>query len=299
MIQLTKLRDLTPLSAASGLVRVAESFYIVADDELHLSKFPIDGDEPGTLLRMLPGELPSDPKARKRAKPDFEALTRLPPFGAYAHGALLALGSGSTAKRHRGVLLPLRATGAVDTNGIRVLDLSVLHAAIAREVGTVNVEGAVATADRLALFQRGNKGRGVNAIVAFDLKAICASIGRGDAIADTGIADLHRYDLGGIGDVPFSFSDAAALPNGSIIFAAIAENTKDAYADGPCAGAALGIVDPSGELRTLTRIETYAKVEGIHAESDGDVAQLWLVTDADNAQIPATLYRAELPLGSR
>lgn len=299
MIQLTKLRDLRLLSAASGLVRVAESFYVVADDELHLGKFPVDADEPGTLLRMLPGELPLEPKARKRAKPDFEALMRLPAFGAYAHGALLALGSGSTAKRHRGVLLPLRATSAVDTNAIRVLDLSILHAAIAREVGTVNIEGAVASADRLLLIQRGNKGRGVNAILGFDLKAICASIGRSDAIADTGITDVRRYDLGGIGDVPFSFSDAAALGDGSVVFAAIAENTKNAYADGPCAGAAVGSIDPRGELRSITRIDHSAKVEGIHAESDGDVALLWLVTDADDAQIPATLYRAELPLDSR
>ena len=96
-----------------------------------------------------------------------------------------------------------------------------------------------------------------------------------------------------------SLIEAAPLADGSMIFAAIAENTKDAYADGPCAGAALGIIDPQGELRALTRIETYAKVEGIHAQSEGDVGQLWLVTDADDAQVPAALYRAELPLGSR
>lgn len=294
MIHLTTLRDLTPLSAASGLVRVADSFYVVADDELHLGRFPLDGNSPSELLRMLPGDLPLEPKARKRTKPDFEALTRLPGVG--RHGALLVLGSGSTAQRHRGVLLPL-AAGAIDMSVRRIVDLSAMHAAIEREVGAVNIEGAAVTADRLVLFQRGNKGAGVNATVAFALDAVCASLERGDSI-EADIDAVRRYDLGGIGDVPLSFSDATTLDDGSMLFAAIAENTSDAYADGAFAGAALGIMDPRGDMRRIVRIADAAKIEGVHAEVRGNVAHLWLVTDADDASIPAVLYRAEWPLAS-
>jgi hypothetical protein len=297
MIPLRALRDLAPLSAASGLVRVADSFYVVADDELHLARFPVDGNAAGEMLRMLPGELPFEPQARKRAKPDFEALTRLPGFGRCAHGALFALGSGSTAQRHRGILLPL-VTGAPAMDALRVVDLSAIHAAIEREVGAVNIEGAAVASDRLVLFQRGNKGAGVNATVAFDLDTVCASLERGDSI-EADIDAVRRYDLGGIGDVPFSFSDATALDDGSILFAAIAENTIDSYADGAFAGAALGIIEPRGDVRRIVRIDKPAKVEGLHAEVRGNIAQVWLVTDADDASIPAVLYRAELPLDSR
>lgn len=295
MIQLTKLRDLAPLSAASGLVRVADSLYVVADDELHLGRFPVDGAAPGELLRMLPGELPAEPKRRKRAKPDFEALTRLPAFGRYAYGALLALGSGSTPQRHRGVLLPLTPTGAPAIDAMRTLDLSAAHAAIEQVVGAVNIEGAAVSGTRFLLLQRGNKGAGVNAIVTLDLHAVYASMEHSDSISAE-IASVRRYELGGIGDIPYSFSDAAALDDGAIVFAAIAEDTSDTYADGACAGAALGIIDPDGDVRSIVRIENSAKVEGVYAEGRGENADLWLVTDADDPKIPAALYRAQLPL---
>lgn len=295
MIQLTKLRDLAPPSAASGLVRAADSFYVVADDELHLGRFPVDGDAPGELLRMLTGELPAEPKQRKRAKPDFEALTRLPAFGRYACGALLALGSGSTPQRHRGVLLPLTSAGAPAMDAMRVLDLSAVHAVVEQAVGAVNIEGAVVSGERFLLLQRGNKGAGVNAIVSLDLNALYASIERSDSISAE-IADVRRYELGGIDDIPYSFSDAAALADDAIVFAAIAEDTTDTYADGACAGAALGIIDRDGLIRSIVRIENSAKVEGVHAEVRNGDADLWLVTDADDRRIPAALYRAQLSL---
>ena len=140
-IQLTKLRDLTVqprtasdatafISAASGLVRVDRTFHVIADDELHLGMFPVEGEAAGTLLRILPGDLPREPTARKREKPDFEALVRLPPVTTYPNGALLAIGSGSTPRRHRCVLLPLTRSHDIDMTSLRVLDFTAVHAAI-------------------------------------------------------------------------------------------------------------------------------------------------------------------------
>jgi hypothetical protein len=85
MLKLTSLRELDlstathedrklHLSAASGLVRVGDRFYVVADDENHLGVFSAhDHAAPGELLRVLPGDLPDGKKKRKAAKADFEA----------------------------------------------------------------------------------------------------------------------------------------------------------------------------------------------------------------------------------
>ena len=104
MIEPTRLRTLTLreasrpgrpayVSAASGLVRAADRLYVIADDENHLAVFPLEGDEPGSLKRIFPGMLPVAPEARKRNKPDVEAIVRLPSREHHPHGALLTLGS--------------------------------------------------------------------------------------------------------------------------------------------------------------------------------------------------------------
>ena len=92
------------ISAASGLVPVGNWLYVIADDELHLGVFPATGAAKGTLLRLLPGKLPTEAKKRKAQKADVEVLTLLPRFAGCPHGALLALGSGSRPNRRRGVL---------------------------------------------------------------------------------------------------------------------------------------------------------------------------------------------------
>ena len=303
-IALTKLRELhlaapsqtqrpSHLSAASGLVALDDHLYVVADDELQLGRFPKQGDAAGELIRILPGELPLPPKERKRAKPDFEALVHVPAFGRCPHGALLAMGSGSTSARHRAVLLPLDANQQLSGEQ-RVVDLRVLHDAVAQNFGVPNVEGALLTDDRVLLFQRGNKGAGINAIITF-ARGHFEAVLRGDAIAITPL-DVQRYDLGVVNNVPLGFSDAALLANGTILFAAIAEDTDNAYADGPCAGAAIGSIDANGELQRIVRTREPAKIEGLCVVREGVDAELWLVTDADDASVPATLCRATWPL---
>ncbi|MGZ9059094.1 MAG: DUF6929 family protein [Burkholderiaceae bacterium] len=93
------------LSAASGLVRVNNYLYVIADDEHHLGIFCSDDHQrAGRLIRLRRGTLPSVKTAHKRRKPDFEALLRLPPLTTYPHGALFAMGSGSKPNRRSAVL---------------------------------------------------------------------------------------------------------------------------------------------------------------------------------------------------
>ncbi len=111
----------------------------------------------GKLLRIRRGTLPVEKSARKRHKPDFEALVALPPFARFPHGALFALGSGSRPNRRSAVLLALNADGS--THGApRPIGLQNWFAPLQREFGEVNLEGAFVEHQSLALLQRGNKG---------------------------------------------------------------------------------------------------------------------------------------------
>jgi hypothetical protein len=301
MITLTKIRELNlpevaggpvHLSAASGLVCLHSFIYVVADDELHLGVFGKADREPGHLIRLFDGALSDSKPDRKKQKPDLEALTLLPAYGEYRHGALLALGSGSKLNRRMGALLRLDARGAV--HGVpRVVDLSPIFAALDDEFAAVNIEGAVVSGDELRLFQRGNKRHTESAIIRFKLSALLDALISGQSGAINPHA-INPFDLGQVEGIPLHFTDAAALPDGDMVFTAIAEDTDDSYNDGPCVGAAVGVAGDDGTLRRLHRLDRPYKVEGVDARVDGDAVRLLVVTDADDAAIPASLLSATM-----
>ena len=303
MLQLHHVRDLklrkppqpgrpSHLSAASGLVRTGEFLYVVADDEFHLGVFPATGNEPGTLLRLRPGVLPNAPAARKAAKPDLEALALLAPSDNHPHGALFAMGSGSRPNRRAGFLIELAERGAV-VDAPRCVDLSGIFAAI-DQVKEINIEGAMVAGDRLRLLQRGNKGAGRNGVIELNCERFAHRLRHESQIDSAELVQISWFDLGDVEGVPLCFSDGVALPDSSIVFTAVAEDTDDNYADGRCVGAAVGIINANGNLRTLRRLERPLKIEGIEALIDGDVLRLLLATDADDPRVAASLYTADL-----
>ena len=299
MIALTKVRQLdlsasTPgrplhLSAASGLACINSFIYVVADDELHLGVFRASSSEPGRLIRLFEGELPASKVDRKKQKADFEALTLLPSYKDYPFGALLALGSGSRPNRRLGALLGLDPQGAV-RGAPQVVDCSPILASLDGEFPGLNIEGAVVSGTELRLFQRGNQRHSKNAIIRFQLSTFLDAFSS-DQTAITPLA-INTFDLGQIEGIPLCFTDAAALPDGTMIFTAVAEDTDDNYKDGACAGAAVGIVDE--ELQCLYRLEQPYKVEGVNARVEGNVIRLLMVTDADDFEIPAALFSATI-----
>lgn len=304
MIALTKLRDLTLatasnagrplyLSAASGLVCLNSKMYVVADDELHLGVFATKDETPGQLVRVFEGVLPDEKVMRKREKPDVEALTLLPAFEGFAHRALLAIGSGSRPNRRRGALLALDPSGAV-TGAVRGLDLSAMLVPLADAFAEVNIEGAVVVEDELRLFQRGNT-QHPNAIVRYPLAAV-VDVVTGRSTDMLRPAAIDSFDLGHVDGVPLCFTDATALPGGDMVFSAVAEDTDDAFNDGACVGAAIGIVGNDGRLRLVRRLDRPYKIEGIHAELDGNRLDLLAVTDADDPDVAAALYSATIAI---
>lgn len=277
------------LSAASGLVKIGNFLYVVADDEKFLTTFSFADTTHGILHRIMPGDLPVETEARKAHKHDFETLLPLPADSKYPHSALLVLGSGSSKQRKQGIIVPLLVDGNLSEH-IELIDLRPLYALLKNEPGKINIEGAVVVGDTMVLFQRGNKNN-VNASIQIKLEHFYHAIT--SSADDLNIEyTLTEYDLGEIDSVPLCFTDATALPDGTIAFTAAAENTSDAYLDGACLGSVIGFIAKNGKLQKIYPVAQRVKLEGITAEVIDEKLHLLLVTDPDNADLPADLYSA-------
>lgn len=281
-MSLQRLRTLD-VSAASGLVRRGDTFYVVADDELGLLAVPDRGE--AFTIPLLPGVLPATPAERKAAKPDLEALCRWPGDG------LLALGSGSTPARERACLL--RAVdGDMSRGTVTILDLAPLYARLAGGFPALNLEGAAVRGDALLLFQRGNGPGNHGAIVELDLAAALRASDAGAPWGPELLRSIRNVELGDRGGTPLGFTDASPLPDGSLVFVAAAEASADTYNDGLVTGAAIGRMAPDGRLLWLRDLPDAGKLEGVHAELEGERLHVWLVADADDRRCLASLFHA-------
>jgi hypothetical protein len=105
-------------------------------------------------------------------------------------------------------------------------------------------------------------------------------------------------DLGSLGGNRLGFSDARALPDGRIAFAASAEG-EDAASDGRITGSVIGVLDADLRVTTLRPLTgPVRKVEGIEIARELDAKapanQFVLVTDADDPARPAEVLRVDL-----
>lgn len=288
------------ISAASGLSWVNDTLYVVADDALHLGIFNRQNSAPGTSIALLEGELPLEHKARKAQKPDFEVLTHWQNFSGAPGGALLALGSGSKKNRCTGVLIPLDSHGSI-TGEAKAINLSALYAQIEKHVPSLNIEGALFTQNELWLFQRGNSVQGKNAIIRLNQSNFLQWMHTtDDATAITPDMRVQDIALGDLNGVPLGFTDATCLSNGNILFAAAAEDTEDTYNDGQCAGSVIGLMRSDGVILWQSPLNQPCKVEGIAARQiDGQNIECLMVTDADDAAVPAVLLSTRIAYTSQ
>ena len=274
------------LSAASGLLLHGDHFLVVADDENELGVFPRN-DGAGRLHRLLDGDLPAAKAERKARKADFEILLAVP-----GHG-VLALGSGSRPTRERAVLVATTDDGA-PAGTPRIIDTSPLCARLRAQLPELNLEGAALSRDHLVLLQRASRKDPRNALVSLPRAALSRALETGVFDAPEAY-DFTVADLGSHDGLPWTFTDASALDDGDLLVTAVLEDTCNAYDDGACQGAALARLSARGELRWMERLQTDAKVEGIALERTADGLLAWLVTDADDASVPAQLLRADVP----
>lgn len=293
-MHLIHIRDLTVdtplpsghafLSAASGMVVRGSELYVVADDAQCLGVFDLGTMEPGRLIPLIAGDLPSDAAERKKQKPDFEILLALPNAGTTR---LLAMGSGSTTRRMRGAVIDLPDDDAPAPSAIanvRLIDLEPLFAALAPLVPEINLEGAVLRGDQLLLFNRGNSAYPASQIVAVPLAAVL----EGSPITATLLAER---DLPTVSGVPLTVTDACQLESGHILLSAVAEATDNSYADGALVGAAIVELDADLNVRAIELLDPILKVEGLAAQVMADGVHLLCVTDADDPDQASGLYR--------
>ncbi len=304
MIKLDKVRELrldmktTPsrpdyVYAASGLVRHEEKLLVVADDELHLAVFDFHNEGPGTLLRLLPGTLPDDYQARKKAKPNLESITLLPPYEYAPHGALLVVPSMSRRNRIDGLMMLLDRQQLSNSQFVP-LDFTQIRAKLASMVKELNVEGIVIGKKAVKLFHRGSKNKSRSTVFELNADQFLKDMHDSHIISGDHIQNHIEYDLGDIDGVALQFTDAVALSDDRVLFLATAENTDNAYEDGATSGSALGIIGSDGRIEYVAKIEGTEKLEGVSVTINSSHIELLLVADTDDQSKPSSLFKTTI-----
>jgi Family of unknown function (DUF6929) len=276
------------ISAASGLVRLGDHLFVVADDELGLGVFSLDDAEDGYMVKILDGRPPGGGKA------DLESLVALPSFSSYEHGALLALGSGSQSDRRSAAFIPLESP-SVPSESHLLIDLADLYEELARELPALNIEGATVHGDLVVLLQRGNDPKASNARIDLALEAVLSGLERSRSIPASAIASIVPLDLGRHRGIDLAFSDISGIEDGRLVFVASTEASGEGV-DGKVVGSSLGVMDPGGEIAFLEPVDIVDKIEGLAARLEPSGIEVLMVVDADDPDSASPLLAATLPL---
>lgn len=273
--RLVAVHPLPGVRAGSALVRVDARLLAVQDDAFCAAWI----DLPGFGVTQLP--LQGDGSAlAKKDKPDFEAALRAP------DGSVYLLGSGSLGNR-----CTLARIGP-DRAAVSLREIPEMYESVrlALSLGNrPNIEGAGVVGSRLRLFHRG-AGSAPSASVDLPLDVLTG--------APPEVLALRWFELGALDGVGLAFTDVEILGDARTVFVAAAEQTDDAIADGPVAGAAIGLIEGAhGSVRWTRLLESdgrpsLRKVEGLAL--DDDLRGGWLITDPDDPHRAAELCRVEL-----
>lgn len=280
--------DGTPVRAASAIAPFGDGWLIAQDDATHAAWLRPGGT---TAVRAFPPVAGHDTfsasAGTKHLKPDVEAAVSI-------DGGVLLLGSGSTPARRRGSLL--RPDGTAHPADLTAL-YGVVGAALGLTEEQLNLEGACLVDGRLRWFQRGNAAAGVDsASVDLDPAALLAAVHGTRDPGTVPVTAVRRYRLGTVAGVALAVTDAVALPDGRLLLSAAAEDTPNAYDDGPVVGAALVLVDAATVVATAPLPgPSPDKIEGLALVSaDAQGAEVTAVVDADDADRPSTRVRLRL-----
>ena len=277
--------DGTPVTAASGVVPLGDG-WLIAQDDATFAAWRRAGSV--TQVRLLPSvdglDRFSEAAGTKRLKPDLEAGC---PVEIDGEPAVLLLGSGSTARRMRGVVVRLVDGQPVAKAG----DLGPLYERAAQRLGLplehLNLEGASRHGPTVRWFNRGNRAAGVRSgSVDVPLDALVAAV-VGRTGAEAVPVDRPRgYPLGEVEGIGLEVTDAIALPDGRVLLSAAAEDSPNAVDDGPVVATALALVDGAQVLAVAPIPEVNGrvhKIEGLALRglSNGEVHLLAVVDDDD------------------
>ena len=299
-VQALRFDDGTPVTAASGIAPLGDGWLIAQDDSTFAAWRRADSIRPVRLLPPVEGhDRFSEAAGTKRLKPDLEVAC---PVEVDGERAVLLLGSGSTPRRMRAVLVRPRDGDPTAQAG----DLGPLYAQVAQRLDLplehLNLEGASRHGASMRWFNRGNLAAGVRSgSVDVPLDALVdAVLGRADA-AGVPLGQPRSYDLGEVEGVGLALTDAIALPDGRGLLSAAAEDTPNAVDDGPVVASALALVDGDDVLAVAPIPEVDGrvhKIEGLALRGSGSgEIHLLAVVDADDPTAPSSEIdlRIDLP----
>ncbi|MGY1855563.1 DUF6910 family protein [Modestobacter sp. SYSU DS0290] len=291
--------DGAPVTAASAIAPLGEGWLVAPDDATVAAWVVAQRVSPLRLLPPVDGlDHFTEAAGTKHLKPDLEVAC---PAVVDGEPAVLLLGSGSTPRRMRGVLVRLADGQPV----VASAELTELYARVAERLelpdGQLNLEGASRHGDTVRWFNRGNLVAGVfPASVDVPLAALVdAVLGRAGAAA-VPVEQPRCYDLGQVRGVGLAVTDAVALPDGRLLLSAAAEDTPNAVDDGPVVGAALALVADSAVQAVVAVPEVdgaVVKVEGLAVRGvTGAQVDLLGVVDVDDPAVPSLLLTLRVHL---
>ncbi|WP_182377515.1 hypothetical protein [Nocardioides sp. WS12] len=293
--------DGSPVRAASAVAPFGAGFLVVQDDATHAAWCTPDRVTAVRLLDPVEGlDTFEKHSGTKHLKPDLEAACPLEIDG---RPAVLMMGSGSSAARMRWVLVVLED----GQPGVTVTDMTPLYATVAEQLqvdpDVLNLEGSCLVGGKLRWFHRGLPAAGMpSGSVDLDLAQVLAAMTGQLLPQAVEVTSSRSYDLGQSHGIGLAVTDAVALPDGSVLVSAAAEDSPNVIDDGPVTGSALALLvnDVVTDVLPLPLINgEVAKVEGLMViEDDGDPKQgtilLRAVVDVDDHLAPSLALRLRL-----
>ncbi|MBM7807850.1 hypothetical protein JOD57_003687 [Geodermatophilus bullaregiensis] len=289
-VRTLRFDDGTPVRAASGIAPLGDGWLVVQDDATSAAWRRAGSVTPVRVLPPVEGhDVFAEAAGTKHLKPDLEVAC---PAEVDGEPAVLLLGSGSSPRRTRGVLVRFEDGRPV----ARATELGPLYERVVAVLGLprdqLNLEGGSRSGGTVRWYQRGNLAAGVSsASVEVPLADLVAAVLGRTAPASVPVARPRRYGLGEVDGVGLAVTDAVALPDGRELLSAAAEDTPNAVDDGPVVATALALVDGEDVL-AVARIPEVGgrvhKVEGLALRDvRGGEAHLLAVVDADDPGAPS------------
>ncbi|WP_300974376.1 hypothetical protein [Sphingomonas sp. LHG3406-1] len=285
--------------AASGLSPFRECLAVIQDDANWLAL--IDADQQITAVPLPPSpagdRVFSETRGNKDDKYDLEACVTVTSGD---ECELVGFSSGSRAEREW--VLRVREQEQGGELNAEFVPAPGFYAAMrehkAFSGAGLNIEGALSLDhDRIRLFQRGNADPcdgldPVDATADFSWQALCEHLSGPDRTSPPALQNVRSYDLGRLGGVRLTFSDAEHLGAGRVLFSASAEDSSS----GEIKGSVLGIIEADGEARWTHLTDEHGgpfegKIEGLTLDQH-DKAKVYFVIDDDDEDTPSCIFHA-------
>ncbi|RLB65473.1 MAG: hypothetical protein DRI90_01945 [Deltaproteobacteria bacterium] len=290
--------------SGSGLAWVGESLAVVQDDANFVALVEPRGDTVRAIslprgaggLRVF-----DDERGNKKHKLDLETCFSTTVDGDWV---LMAFGSGSTRAREQVLEVRFPVGGAHPE--VELHHAPAFYESLRNHTefsgSELNVEGVTTIPDGgLRLFQRGN-GAPRGELQPVDATAEVSGSLLFEHLQGSGppppIQNVVRYDLGTLGKVRLTFTDAIDIGEGRALFLATAEDSPDAIRDGAVLGSVIGLLNPLKPPRWAPLCNAQGEPLAVKGEgivvSRTEPSRVFVVLDSDSPGTAAELMDVEL-----